>query len=110
LSEEAGEQDDYKHYMFRNLEGSLWLREAFMQVQWLGPQIYTSVLALMSLVVSGLGFGMVLMKLRGEQGEKLIYNEWIAQLPTYFWVYHSCLLLLNVILLLQNFTFLAAGM
>jgi len=30
LSEEAGEGDDYKHYMFTKLEGSLWLREAFL--------------------------------------------------------------------------------
>jgi hypothetical protein len=54
----------------------------------------------MSITVSVLGFVMVLFKLREEQGEALLWNVWIAQLPTYFWVYNGCLLLLNVIILL----------
>lgn len=38
LEEEATQKDNFQRYMFKPLESTLWLREAWLQGQYHGPQ------------------------------------------------------------------------
>jgi hypothetical protein len=39
VKEEVTQKDDYNRYMSKSLEGTLWLREAWLQAQYHGPQL-----------------------------------------------------------------------
>jgi len=108
IKTEAGRKDNYENYMFTKLEGTLWVREAFLKAQYHGPQVYRLLSVLISLVIGTLSIVMVLINQKEVSNSSEKWEKWIITLPSSFWVYTIMLVFNLTYFSYYNFLFLNA--
>ena len=94
--------------MFTNLEGTLWLREAFMQAEYHLSDFKMPFFMAVSMMISLVIFGCVCLANITTVGAES-WNEWINGLPKHFWLYNGLLLMAFFMVSMVNLTFLYAA-
>ena len=95
--------------MFINMEGALWLREAFMQSQYHLFQYPLPFFMGYSLVVALCTLTLVLLANMSNVGAET-WNEWREGTPPYYWLYIWTCFTAFYLLGFTNFVFLYAAM
>lgn len=87
VKEEAVNEDDYGHYMMNTLQGSLWLREAFLQAQ-VGLRFMKMPVAMMITMMLSLFTFVMVCFTNATNARTETLQEWYAQTTGAFWAFN----------------------
>jgi hypothetical protein len=112
LKEDASGKVEGKNYMFKQIQGTLWLREAFIQAQYFGPQVYNAIISIMALIIGVASLWSVMLTLNGRESdtEKHTWSHLFAKNEVTFWIYNGTLIVLITLYQYLNQLFLVSGM
>jgi len=102
------EEVDIASYMFTNFEGTLWVKEAFMQAEYHLSEYKMPFFMMVSMIISMVMFGCVCLANATTVGAESM-SEWMMGLPKHFWLCNGLILMSFFMLSMVNLTFLYAA-
>lgn len=107
LEEEAIQRDNSERYMTKDLEGILWLREAFLQAQYHGPQTqYITPMMIGKMLAAMQVFMVITTQMERRDLPDETYASWYAQSSTAFWLFNIPLAFIQMSLGMVNCMFM----